>query len=68
MQKKIEKKFFVFGFCVLGFYVPLKETFSNASTFTVLNKYFKGSAIQITTVFGPICLVVYLRVLSNRAF
>ena len=63
MQKKIEKRFFVFGFCALGFCVPLKETFSNATTFTVLNKYFKGSAIQIPTVFGPISLVVCLRVL-----
>ena len=48
---------------LLGFCVSLKETFSNATTFTVLNKYYKGSAIQIATVFGPICLVVCLRVL-----
>ena len=35
----------------LGFCVSLKETFSNASKFTVINKYTIGGAIQITTVF-----------------
>ena len=48
---------------VLGFWVSLKETFSSATTFTVINKYSKGAAIQIATVFRPICLVVCLRVL-----
>ena len=35
----------------LGFCVSLKKTFSNATTFTVINKYCKGAAIQIATVF-----------------
>ena len=47
----------------LGFCVSLKETFSIATTFSVINKYCKGSAIEIATVFRPICFVVYLRVL-----
>ena len=36
---------------LLGFCVPLKETFPNATTFTVINKYYKGAAIEIPTVF-----------------
>ena len=47
----------------LGFCVSLKETFSNATTFTVINKYRKGAAIQIVTVFRYICLVIFLSVL-----
>ena len=35
------------------FSIP-NETFSNATTFKVFNKYCKGSAIQIATVFLPI--------------
>ena len=34
----------------LGFCVSLKETFSDATTFTVINKYSKGAALQIATV------------------
>ena len=34
----------------LGFYVSLKETFSNETTFTVINKSCKGGAIHIATV------------------
>ena len=34
----------------LVFYVSLKETFSNESTFTVINKSYKGAAIQLATV------------------
>ena len=48
---------------VLGFCVSLKETYSNATTFTVINKYRKGAFIQIATVFRPICRVLCLRVL-----
>ena len=48
---------------VLGFCVLLKETFFNATTFTVNNQYSKGAAIQIVTVFPPICHVLCLRVL-----
>ena len=47
----------------LGFCLSLKKTFSNETTFTVINKYCKGSAIQSATVFRPICLDVCLRVL-----
>ena len=36
---------------LLGFCVSLKETFSNVTTFTVINNYCKGAAIQIATVF-----------------
>ena len=35
----------------LGFCVSLKETFSNATTSTVINEYYTGAAIQIATVF-----------------
>ena len=45
-----------------------EETFSTATTFIVINKYCKSSAIQIATVFLPICLVFSLRVFSNTAF
>ena len=45
---------------VLGFCVSLKETFSIAATFTVINKYCKGTVIQIATVFRPISRVVCL--------
>ena len=48
---------------VLGICLLLKETFSNGITFKVINKYFKGAAIQIATKFRPICHVVCLRVL-----
>ena len=48
---------------VSGFCVSLKETFSNATTFKVINKYCKGAVIQIATMFRPIFLVVFLRVL-----
>ena len=48
---------------VLGFCVLLKETFSNATTFTVPIKYFKGAIIQIAIVLRPIFLVVCLRLL-----
>ena len=48
---------------VLGFCVLVKETFSNAPTLKVFNKYCKGSAIQIAEVFRPIFHVVCLRVL-----
>ena len=44
----------------LGFCVSLKETFSNKTTFTVINKYWKSAVIQIATVFRPICRVVCL--------
>ena len=47
----------------LAIFVSLAETFSNATTFTVINKYWKGAAIQIATVFRHICLVVCLRLL-----
>ena len=47
----------------LGFCVSLKETFSNATTFTVITKYWKGAVIQSAEVFRSICRVVFLRVL-----
>ena len=34
----------------LGFCVLLKETSSNATTFTVISKYRKGAVIQMATV------------------
>ena len=48
---------------VLGFCVSLKHTFSKGTTFTVINKFCKGAAIQIGTLFRPICCVLCLRVL-----
>ena len=48
---------------VLGICVSLRETFSNATTLTVINKYWKGAVIHIVAVFQPICHVVCLRVL-----
>ena len=51
MQKKIQ-------YCV-----SIKETFSDATTLRVTNKFCKGAAIQIATVFQSICHVVYLKVL-----
>ena len=48
---------------LLGFCVLLKEYFSNATTFTVINEYCKGAVIQIATVSPAIFLLVCLRVL-----
>ena len=42
--------------------ITKRETFSNGTTFTVINIYCKGALIQIPEVFRPICLVVCLRV------
>ena len=53
---------------VLGFCVLVKETFSNATTLTLINKYCKDAAIQIATVFRYICRVVSLKVLWNTGF
>ena len=52
----------------LGFCVSLKETFSDATTFTVINKYCKGAAVQIATVCWPICRVVFLTFVWNTPF
>ena len=49
---------------LLGFCVTLKKNFSNTTTFTVINKYFKGAVIQIATVFRPIFGVASVRVLT----
>ena len=46
---------------VLRFFISLKGTFSNAITFTVINKYGKGAVVQIAMLFQPICYVVSLR-------
>ena len=43
---------------VLSFSISLKETFSNAITFRVINEYGKGAFVQIATVFQRICHVV----------
>ena len=48
---------------VLGFSVLLKQTFSNANPFKVINNYCKGAVIPIRKDFRPICRVVFLRVL-----
>ena len=48
----------VFRFCI-----SLKETFPNAITFTVINKYDKGAVVQIGTVFRPICPVFSRRII-----
>ena len=48
---------------VLGFCVLLKETFFNATTFTVNNEHSKGALIQIVTVFLPISHVVSLKII-----
>ena len=47
----------------LEIFLSLKENFSNTTTFTVMDNFGKGSAIQIATVFRPIFIVVCLRVL-----
>ena len=52
----------------LGFFLSLKQTSSNATPFTVINKYCKGALIHIARVFRSICHVVSLSVLSNTAF
>ena len=43
---------------VLRYCISLKESFSDAITFTVINKYNKGAVVQIATVLQPICYVV----------
>ena len=48
--------------------MSLKETFSKAITFTVINKYGEGAIVQIGTVFQPICYVASQRVLKNTTF
>ena len=53
---------------LLGFRVSRTENFSNATTFSVINKYCNGAAIHIATVFRHIFLVLSLRVLSKTAF
>ena len=42
----------------LRFFVSLKGTFSNAITFTVINKSGKCAVVQVATVFQPILHVV----------
>ena len=39
---------------VSRFCIELKDTFSNAITFTLIKKYVKGSVDPIATVFGPL--------------
>ena len=53
---------------VLRFCISLKDTLSNAITFTVINKYGKGAIVHIPTVLEPICYVACQRVLSNTTF
>ena len=53
---------------VLRFFISLKETFSNAITFRVINKYGKGALIRIATVFQLVYHVALRIVLSIRAF
>ena len=48
---------------LLAFCASLKETFSNATTYTVTNKFGQRGAIQIAKVFRYICHFVCLRVL-----
>ena len=48
---------------VLGFCISLKETFSNAITFTVINKHCKDAVAQIPRVFRAICHVACRRAL-----
>ena len=43
----------------------LREIFFNWITFTLINKYAKGSVVQIWTVFGPVWHVVCRRFFSN---
>ena len=53
---------------VLRFCIRLTETFSNAITFMVINKYDKGTVVQIATVFQPICYVVCPSVPEKTTF
>ena len=41
----------------------IKSDFSHSTVFTVINKYGKGAAIQISNVFGPVYYVACPRVL-----
>ena len=37
---------------VLGYYISLRETFSDSMSLKVINKYDKGAVVQISRVFG----------------
>ena len=41
---------------MLRFCIPLRETLSSSISFTVINKYGKGAALQISPLFGTVSL------------
>ena len=67
---------------MLRLYILLRDIFSNSIAFTVINKYGKGGAVGISTIFAPltccflkgplkgdfleICLTTFLRVRNWR--
>ena len=53
---------------VLGFFVPLGETSSNATTSIVINNYCKGAVLQIAQDCRRISRVFCLIILWIRAF
>ena len=61
---------------VLKISLSLREAFSNLVAFTVINKYGKVGVVQISTVFGPLTMLLVkgfsetrpFRLLSNNIF
>ena len=53
---------------VLRLFMSLKVTFSKSITFTLINEYDKGSAVDIESVFLPVFHVACRDVLSNGTF
>ena len=53
----------VWRFCIL-----LRKTFSDSIAFTVINKYAKGAAVEISTVFDLIYHAAFPRVFRNGTF
>ena len=45
-----------------------KENFSDTILFTVINKYDKGTVVQISALLGLLYPIVSPRVLGNRTF
>ena len=44
---------------VRRFRILLRDTFSNSTAFTLINKYAKGAVGQISTVFPPVYYVAF---------
>ena len=48
--------------------MSLRVIFSNSITFTVINEYGKGAAVEIESVFRPVYHVACREVLLNGSF